>query len=544
MRKDKTMKKSTFIKGAFITTLGIVISKILGIVYVIPFHSVIGEDGGALYGYAYTIYLFFMSLSSAGIPLAISKIISEYQTLGYHNAKQRAFLIGKRIALLLGFVCFLIILLFAPFLARGILGNVTGGNTVEDVTLVIRVIGTAILIVPLLSIYRGYFEGHRFMSPSSISQVIEQMLRVFVIIFGSYFTLKTLKLSLSFSVSIALFGATIGAVGSYLYLYIKKVKNKKKFNEKIRNINEPIVSDKAIFKKIIIYAIPFIMIDIFKSFYNYIDMFTVVKGLVKYAQFKVIEAEAVYGMLSTWSAKFNMIIMSITTGVIVSLIPNLSESVIKNKQKDISKKISQSLNIILFFTIPMTLGISFLAKPIWMLFYGESIYGPSVLSYYIFCGLFIGLFTAMVTTLQSLKDYKAVLICLMVGVIIKLILNVNLIIAFDNMHFPAYYGVITASILGYFISFVISLIILRKKYNISFDGVIKNFIEIMCASLLMTVILYLLKFIVPLYSTNRIFNIFIILFYSLIGIIVYFIYSLKTKTIKNIFGNKLFKKKK
>ena len=77
MRKDKTMKKSTFIKGAFITTLGIVISKILGIVYVIPFHSVIGEDGGALYGYAYTIYLFFMSLSSAGIPLAISKIISE-----------------------------------------------------------------------------------------------------------------------------------------------------------------------------------------------------------------------------------------------------------------------------------------------------------------------------------------------------------------------------------------------------------------------------------------------------------------------------------
>ncbi len=544
MRKDKTMKKSTFIKGAFITTLGIVISKILGIVYVIPFHSVIGEDGGALYGYAYTIYLFFMSLSSAGIPLAISKIISEYKTLGYHNAKQRAFLIGKRIALLLGFVCFLIILLFAPFLARGILGNVTGGNTVEDVTLVIRVIGTAILIVPLLSIYRGYFEGHRFMSPSSISQVIEQMLRVFVIIFGSYFTLKTLKLSLSFSVSIALFGATIGAVGSYLYLYIKKVKNKKKFNEKIRNINEPIVSDKAIFKKIIIYAIPFIMIDIFKSFYNYIDMFTVVKGLVKYAQFKVIEAEAVYGMLSTWSAKFNMIIMSITTGVIVSLIPNLSESVIKNKQKDISKKISQSLNIILFFTIPMTLGISFLAKPIWMLFYGESIYGPSVLSYYIFCGLFIGLFTAMVTTLQSLKDYKAVLICLMVGVIIKLILNVNLIIAFDNMHFPAYYGVITASILGYFISFVISLIILRKKYNISFDGVIKNFIEIMCASLLMIVILYLLKFIVPLYSTNRIFNIFIILFYSLIGIIVYFIYSLKTKTIKNIFGNKLFKKKK
>ena len=128
--------------------------------YVIPFHAVIGEKGGALYGYAYTIYLVFMSLSSAGIPLAMSRIISEYQTLGYHNAKQRAFLLGKRIALLLGFISFLLLSLCAPLIANAILGDLTGGNTIEDVVFVIRIIATAILIVPVLSIYRGYFEGH------------------------------------------------------------------------------------------------------------------------------------------------------------------------------------------------------------------------------------------------------------------------------------------------------------------------------------------------------------------------------------------------
>ena len=109
--KDKTMKKNSFVTGAFITTLGIVISKILGIVYVIPFHAVIGEQGGALYGYAYTIYALFMSLATAGIPLAMSKIVSEYQTLGYYSAKKRAFKIGKKVALLLGFICFLVLLL-------------------------------------------------------------------------------------------------------------------------------------------------------------------------------------------------------------------------------------------------------------------------------------------------------------------------------------------------------------------------------------------------------------------------------------------------
>lgn len=544
MKKDITMKKSTFVKGAFITTLGIVISKILGIVYVIPFHAVIGEKGGALYGYAYTIYLFFMSLSSAGIPLAISKIISEYQSLGYHNVKQRAFLMGKRMALLLGFVCFLLIMLFAPFLARAILGDVTGGNTIEDVTFVVRVIGIAILIVPLLSIYRGYFEGHRFMSPSSISQVVEQIVRVFIIIFGSFLAIKVFKLSLTSAVGIALFGATAGAIAAYLYLFVKRVKNKKKFNEKIRSVNEPIVSDKVILKKILIYAVPFIMIDLFKSLYNYIDMVTVVKGLVNHASYSAKDAEIVYGMLSTWSAKFNMIILSVSTGVVVSLIPNLAESVIKNKQKDVENKITQALGMLLFLTVPMTLGVSFLAKPIWTLFYGNSQYGPSVLSYYIFVGLFVGLFTAMVTTLQSLKDYKAVFTSLIVGVIVKLLLNTNLLIAFNKMHFPAYYGVITASILGYLVSFVVCLFILGLKYKINYEKVLKDFVEIMCASLLMIVVLFLLKFIIPISVSNRFLNIFIILVYMIVGMMVYFYYTYKTKTIKSIFGNRLFKKKK
>lgn len=544
MRKDITMKKSTFVKGAFITTLGIVISKILGIVYVIPFHAVIGEKGGALYGYAYTIYLFFMSLSSAGIPLAISKIISEYQSLGYHNVKQRAFIIGKRIALLLGFVCFLLIMLFAPFLARAILGDVTGGNSIEDVTFVVRVIGVAILIVPLLSIYRGYFEGHRYMGPSSISQVIEQIVRVFIIIFGSFLAIRVFKLSLTSAVGVALFGATAGAIAAYLYLFVKRVKNKKKFNEKIRSVNEPIVSNKVILKKIVIYAIPFVMIDLFKSLYNYVDMVTVVKGLVAHAGYSAKDAEIVYGMLSTWSAKFNMIILSVSTGVVVSLIPNLAESVIKNKQNDIEKKITQALSMLLFLTVPMTLGVSFLSKPIWTLFYGNSHYGPSVLSYYIFVGLFVGLFTAMVTTLQSLKDYKAVFTSLIVGVLIKMLLNTNLLIAFNKMHFPAYYGVITASILGYLISFIICLVVLGVKYNIKYEKVIKDFIEIMCASLLMIVVLFLLKFIIPISVSSRFLNVFIILIYVIIGMFVYFMYTYKTKAIKSIFGSSLFPKKK
>lgn len=539
MKKDHTMLKNGFVKGAFITTLGIVITKILGILYVIPFHNIIGEDGGALYGYAYTIYVLFMSLSSAGIPLAISKIVSEYQTLGYYNAKKRAFEMGKKISLLFGFIAFLILLIFAPLIAKSVLGDLNGGNTIDDIVFVIRVMSIAILIVPVLSVYRGYFEGHRFMSPPSISQVVEQLIRILVIILGSYLALNVFKLSLTTAVAVSLFGATLGAFVSCLYLIIKKRKNRKKFTERIRTVNEPIITNKEIIKKIVIYAFPFIMIDLFKSLYNYIDMVTVVKGLVKYADFSVNDAEAIMSMLSTWGNKFNMIVLSISTGVIVSLIPNLTQSVVKNDKKDINKKICQTLNILLFLTLPMTIGISFLSKPIWFLFYGDSLYGPSVLSILIFSGFMIALFTAMISVVQVLKDYKTVFWSLFVGVFLKGFLNNNLISAFYKMGLPAYYGVITASIIGYFISFIICLVILYYRYDISYEEVVKNVMDIISSTMIMIVGLFLMRFIVPMFSSVRIVNLFIILIYTLVGGIIYLFFTYKCGVIKRIFGNKL-----
>ena len=541
MKKDITMRKSTFVKGAFITTLVIILSKILGIIYVIPFHAMIGEKGGALYGYAYTIYAVFMSLATAGIPLAISKVVSEYQTLGYYQTKKRVFYLGKKFSLILGLVCFLVVLLFAPYLAKFVLGDVVGGNTLEDVTFVIRIIGTAILIVPVLSVYRGYFEGHRFMSPPSISQVLEQIVRVLIIIIGCFLALNVFHASLTISVSIALMGATVGALFSYLYLFYKKKKHASKFNEKIRPVNEPLVTDKVIIKKIFMYAIPFILIDIFKAIYNYVDMVTVVKGLVHYASFEALDAEYIYSIMSTWGAKFNMMVLAISTGIIVSLIPSLTESLVKKDNVDVQNKIHQAFSMLLFFTIPLTMGISFLSKPIWNLFYGNSIYGANVLSYFIFVGFFIGFFTSMIIILQTLKDNKSVLISLVVGVLFKVLLNMNLMKAFYQMGLPPYYGFITASIIGYFISSIICIIVLNRKYGILFEDMVRDFIDIMIATIIMVFCLFIIKYIIPIYSTSRIINLFIVLFYGVIGMVIYFSYGKVSGLTKRVLGRDFYR---
>lgn len=530
------MRKNSFMQGAFIATCGIVLSKILGMLYVIPFYSIIGDQGGALYGYAYSIYSIFLGISQAGIPMAISKIISEYNVLGYYDAKERSFKLGRKTLMILGAICFVIMFIFAEPLSRVIIGNVSGGNTREDVTFVIRVISTAILVVPLLSVYRGLLQGNKYITPTSISQVLEQIVRVLIIVIGSYVSLKVFHLSLTVTVGIAVFSATVGAFCSWLYLFIKTNKNKKQLYKRTLRVEEPKVTDKEIIRKILFYAFPFIMIDVFKSLINSVDVFTLVPVLVNGIGYTATQAETIMGVISTWGLKINMIIASIATGLMVSLIPNLTASFVKKDMEDVRNKINHTLQWLLFFTIPMTIGLSILAKPVWTIFYGASELGPSVYQYYVFVALVTTLFTASITILQLLKEYKMVFISLLSGLIVNASLNVPLLYAFNRMGLPAYYGSTTSTILGYSSCIIISLWHIHKKYQVNYEDTVKKVISVLMTTMMMAVILLLLQKVFPYDSTSRLFSILYVLIYACIGVVIYFFIAFQSKLVDSVFG--------
>ena len=119
----KKLKKSNFLEGAFIATLCIIITKIIGVVYVIPFYKIIGEQGGTLYGYAYNIYNVFLTISTAGIPMAISKLTSEYNTLNMQDKKTRMYNIATKAIMVFSVSAFLICFIFAPQLSNIIIGK-------------------------------------------------------------------------------------------------------------------------------------------------------------------------------------------------------------------------------------------------------------------------------------------------------------------------------------------------------------------------------------------------------------------------------------
>ena len=535
------LKKNTFIQGAFIATLGIVISKILGIIYVIPFYAIIGDQGGALYGYAYNIYSIFLGISQAGLPLAMSKLISEYNTLGYYETKEKIYKVGKIFLNVLGVLCFLILFIFAPQIADLIIGGVTDGNTPEDIIFVIRIISTAILVVPILSVSRGYLQGHKFISPTPISQIIEQVVRVLIIVIGSYLMLKVFHLPLRTAVGCAVFAATIGALCSYLYIRSKIKQNKEQLVLKSSK-KEPNLTTKEILKMLVIYAVPFVMIDLFRSIYNSVDVITLVKTLVNNFGYATKDAETVMSVISTWGLKLNMIIISIVSGIMTSLIPNLTSSFVKKDMKDVNKKINQTLEIILCLALPMTIGLSFITTPVWNVFYGASTYGAITYRYLVFVAFATTLFTATTTTMQLLKEYKMVLFTLIVGFLIKSTLNIPLMHLFNELNIYPFYGAITATILGFITSAIISSIHIKRKFGINYQPTFKALKNIIIGVIIMLIVMYITTYIIPLQVEGRLLSFIIAVVYAIIGGAAYLFYMYKSKTLENVFGKQFLNK--
>ena len=208
------MKKNSFVEGTILASFSLIFIKFLGAIYVIPFYDIVGELGGALYSYAYTVYSLIINICTAGIPLAVSKIVSEYNTLEMYVAKERTLKICNKFIIVLSSILFLFVFIFAGNIAHLFIGNSTDGNSIADIELVIRSISFCLLIVPLLAVKKGYLQGQKFISVSTNSQIIEQVVRIAIILVGSYLAIRVYQLKTSIGVAIAVFGAFIAGVAA------------------------------------------------------------------------------------------------------------------------------------------------------------------------------------------------------------------------------------------------------------------------------------------------------------------------------------------
>src|SRR5699024_3281700 len=178
------------LKGTMLLTGAAFLSKFLGMIYVIPFNEFVGDKGGELYFYAYNPYTILISISTVGIPLAVSKMVSRYNSLGYYDIGFKVLRISLSFMVITGVVAFLVLYFGVGWFASKYIYDSEHGYSAAELKIVIQMISFSLLIIPFMSVIRGFFQGNQIMEPTAVSQVVEQIVRIFFVLVSAFMIIK------------------------------------------------------------------------------------------------------------------------------------------------------------------------------------------------------------------------------------------------------------------------------------------------------------------------------------------------------------------
>lgn len=529
---------SKLLRGTFILTIGTILSKVLGLVYVFPFYALVGEQGGALYSYAYIPYTIILSIATMGVPLAVSKFVAKYNALGEYGVGRRLFKSGLILMSLTGVAAFLLLYLLAPVLAPMI---VLHKNEAEDVVLVLRAVSFALLLVPAQSIIRGFFQGHESMGPTAVSQVIEQIARIIFLLAGVYVVLNIMGGSLTTAISVATFAAFIGALGGLLVLVWYWMKRRKHLNELLeQDKGELDISLKDMYKELVLYAAPFVFVGLANPLFQFVDEFTFNRAMAGNALAG--KSSELFAMLATYSHKLVIIPVSLATSFGLTLIPTITKSFVEGDQALLNKYLNQTFQVVLFLTLPAVVGLSLLAGPAYATFYSASHYGGEILAWYAPVAILFSLFAVTAAILQGINQQRFTVIGLVIGLAIKLALNSILVAEFAAI------GAIVATAIGYLAACIFNLLIIGKYANYKYEFVIRRSLLIFIFTGAMAVGVKAALWVLSMglsYEDGRLQAILIITISALVGGGIYFYLSYRSKLLFLLLGNRLpFLKKK
>lgn len=527
---------SKLIRGTFILTLGTFISKFIGLFYVIPFHAIIGgSEPEALYQFGYVPYTLFISIATAGVPLAVSKYIAKYNALEEYAVGRKLFKSGIILMLMTGIVCFLMMYIFAPTFAELSMSGVESTKySVGNVTTIIRAVSFALIIIPVMSLIRGYFQGHQSMGPSAVSQVIEQIIRILFLLVGAFLVLHVFKGSMVTAISVATFAAFVGGIASLIILSWYWKKRKHHFDELLEHDKGTLnVSLKEMYKEIFIYALPFVFVGVANSLFQYVDQLTFTRGMAAINKGK--EALEAIGILNFDSHKLVIIPVSLATSFSLTLVPLITESFAKGNRGSMIRQVDQTFQILLFLTVPAALGLSLLADPIFTVFYQHSKLGADVLGHYAPVAILFALYSVTAAILQGINEQRFTILSLLTGLLFKLTFNIPLIKLFETD------GAVYATALGYSVSIIINLIVIKIFANYPFKTVIRRSILILVMNAIMVAVVFAFYKITTLFLSpaSKWESLVIVIICGGIGAIVYGYIGLRSGLADKLFGQRL-----
>jgi stage V sporulation protein B len=441
------MNKQSLIKGSIILGVAGILTRFLGLFFRWPLIMLIGDEGIGYYQMSYPLYMFFIAMAS-GVPVAISKMISEKNAT---NDIYGSFEVMKESAILMTIIgTGTTLALF--FFAKPIISFLKW-----DSKAYYSLIGISFapIVISFVTIFRGFFQGLQNMTPSAISQIIEQIGRV---IFGVGLAIFLLPRGIEYSAGGAAFGATAGAVIGGVYLYSNYKKIKKRYA--IRKVK----SNPEILNTILKIAIPISLGTTVGSIMNLIDSILVPQKLLE-AGFTKTQSTVLYAQLTGKASVIINIPLTLSIAICTSLIPIIAENFILKKQKELKNKIDASMKMASVIAIPCTFGLFFLAEPVMKFIFPGRFEGIEILKYLSLTIPFIIITQTTTAILQGTGNYIKPVINLMVGCIIKIILTWILV----PMEAFNIYGAVIASFGAYLVVSILNIITMKIALKVKLN---------------------------------------------------------------------------
>ncbi|WP_106496854.1 putative polysaccharide biosynthesis protein [Lentibacillus sp. Marseille-P4043] len=528
---------NNIVRGTMLLTGATFLSKLLGMIYVIPFNEIVGDQGGALFQYAYIPYNILISISTVGVPLAVSKFVSKYNSLDDYQTGMRMFRAGISLMAFTGFIAFLALFFGADLLAPWIITDDDLANSVEDVASVIRMVSFALLLIPAMSIVRGFFQGYESMGPTAVSQVIEQIVRIVFLLVSVFIVMHIFDGTIPVAVGFATFAAFIGALASCFVLWIYWRKRKPHIDIQLqqqRFTHE--IPTKDLFIELFRYAGPFVLVGIATPLYQLVDEFTFNRAMVAIGQSDI--AVTAFSAISFYGHKLIIIPVTIATGLSLAILPALTKTFTQNNRPLLYQQINQALQIVLVLVIPAAVGLSVLSDVAYGSLYGLNnigLTGP-LLGWYAPVALLFALFTVSASILQGINQQRFAVVSLSAGLLVKVLFNIQLIHMFGAK------GAIFGTGLAVGIAVILNLLRVHQSVQFSFKQVYKRTLLILIFTMIMVVVIWIMKIIGGLflpYEESRWAAVLMLLISVGVGGLVYLWFAYKSTLLARTLGDRV-----
>lgn len=484
--KKEMTEDQKMVNGSAWMTAASMISRILGIIYIIPWMAWMGSQANAanaLFQIGYTPYAFFLALATAGVPSAISKQISHYNAIGEYEVSKSIYKQGLKLMAFTGIVSAAALYVLAPLLA-----STSPSENTQDAVIVMRALVPALLIIPSQSVTRGFLQGHNTMAGPAISQIIEQFARIVFMLASAYIITQVLLgegEGMVTAVSYSTFAAFIGAVFSLGYLTWKIKRIDTAFNhsaeESAGKVN---VSSNALLKGIIKTSIPFIIIATGITLFQMIDQITYAPIMEWLSNMDKDAIEETYGISQANAHKLKMILTSFGTALSITTVPLISNLMAKNNIGEVSRQFSKGVQLLFFVMFPAAVGMAVVAEPLYNVFYEPSQLGTAVTQVSAYMSIFIALYAVLGNMLQAANQVRPAIRALIIGFVVKLVTQ-PLFVGFLGF---GVYGMLYSTIAGFGVTCWLMMRIMHRATNYSASLLLRRSILIMILSLIMGVI--------------------------------------------------------